>query len=245
MSPLNIISGKTGGPRRIGLYGLQGIGKTTWATCAPNPIILQTEDGAGDIDCDKFPLASSYSEVMKNLESLYVEQHAYKTVVVDSLDWLERIIWQEVCSKKNVTSIEDIGYAKGYTFALTQWREILEALSALRNERGLTIILVAHSKIEKFENPETESYDRYAMKLHKLAAAVVQEWCDEVLFATYKVYTKTTGEGLNKRAQGIGGDERVLKTREHPAYAAKNRLNLPEELPLVWSEYAQFLKGDK
>ena len=241
-----VVSGKNPAPRRVMLYGTHGIGKSTFAACAPKPVFLQTEDGLGEIDCDKLPLATTLNDAMNALSELYTEKHPYKTVVVDSLDWLERLIWAEVCRKRNVESIEDIGYAKGYIFALTQWREFLEGLSALRNDKGMTAILIAHARIERFENPETESYDRYVPRLHKLAAAVVQEWCDEVFFATYKVYTKQTEEGFNrKRSQGIGTGERIIRTQERPAHVAKNRLNLPEEMPLDWNAYAHYLTNEK
>ncbi|GAB4232403.1 MAG: hypothetical protein OHK0028_07840 [Deltaproteobacteria bacterium] len=240
-----VMSGKTPAPRRVMLYGTHGIGKSTFASCAPNVVFLQTEDGLGEIDCDKFPVATTFHEAMKALSELYTEPHPYQTVVVDSLDWLERLIWTEVCRKRNVESIEDIGYAKGYIFALTQWREFLEGLTALRADRGMTAILIAHARIERFENPETESYDRYVPRLHKLAAAVVQEWCDEVLFATYRVHTKQNDEGFNrKRTQGIGTGERIIRTQERPAHVAKNRLNLPEELPLDWNAYAYYLTNE-
>jgi hypothetical protein len=158
--------------------------------------------------------------------------------VIDSLDWLERLIWAQVCADRGVENIEDIGYAKGYTFALTYWREVLIALDWLRNGRAMMVILLAHAKIERFENPETEAYDRYSPKLHKLASAVVQEWCDEVLFANYRTYAKTSGEGFDKRAIGVGQGERIIRTTERPAHVAKNRCNLPDELPLDFRAYA-------
>jgi len=240
-----IVCGKTPAPRRVMLYGTHGIGKSTFASCAPKPIFLQTEDGLGEIDCDKLPVVTNFNEAMGALSELYTEKHPYQTVVVDSLDWLERLIWAEVCRKRNVENIEEIGYAKGYVFSLTQWREFLEGLSALRVDKGMTAILIAHARIERFENPETESYDRYVPRLHKLAAAIVQEWCDEVLFATYKVYTKQSDEGFNrKRTQGVGSGERIIRTQERPAHVAKNRLNLPDELPLDWNAYAHFMTID-
>ena len=240
-----VTSGKTPAPRRVMLYGTQGIGKSTFASCAPKPIFVQTEDGLGEITCAKFPLATTFADVMAALSELYTEAHPYQTIVVDSLDWLEQLVWSEVCRKQNVPNIEAVGYAKGYVFAITQWREFLEGLSALRNDKGMAIILVAHAKIERFENPETEAYDRYVPRLHKLAAAVVQEWCDEVLFASYRIFTKQSDEGFNrKRNQGIGTGERIIRTQERPAHVAKNRLNLPEELPLDWNAYAQYLTND-
>jgi hypothetical protein len=223
------------------LYGTHGIGKSTFGATSDRPVFVQTEDGLGEIDCARFPLALSYQDALKALEALDTEQHPYRTLVVDSLDWLERLIWAEVCRQRSVENIEDIGYAKGYVFALTPWREFLAGLDALRNDRGLVVLLIAHARIERFENPETDSYDRYVPRLHKLASPIIQEWCDEVLFATYKVYTKQTDEGFSrKKTKGIGTGERVLYTTERPSHVAKNRLNLPDELPLDWRAYAAF-----
>lgn len=238
-------SGKTPAPRRVLLYGIQGIGKSTFGAESESPIFVQTEDGLGGIDCDKFPLAKSFEDVMSALSELYTEQHPYRTIVVDSLDWLERLIWAEVCRKRRIESIEDVGYGKGYVFALTQWREFLEGLSALRGDKNMTVVLIAHARIERFENPETDTYDRYVPRLHKLASAVIQEWCDEVLFATYKVHTKQVDEGFNrKRTHGLGTGERVIRTTERPAHVAKNRLQLPDEFPLGWNNYTQFLNPE-
>lgn len=237
--------GRVAAPRRTLLYGTHGIGKSTFGAMAASPIFVQTEDGLGGIDCERFPLAAGYGDVLAALGALYAEPHEYRTLVLDSLDWLERLIWADVCAKRGVESIEDIGYGKGYVFALTNWREILAGLDALRNERGMEIVLIAHAQIERFANPETDTYDRYSPRLQKLASALVQEWCDEVLFATYRIHTKVTNEGFDrKRVQGVGTGERILRTTERPAHVAKNRLGLPEEIPLDYRIYAACCRGE-
>jgi len=241
----SIQKGRVQAPRRTLLYGVHGVGKSTFGAMAERPIFIPTEDGLADIECERFPLAEKYGDVLSALGALYTEEHEYGTVVIDSLDWLERLIWTEVCAKRGVESIEDIGYGKGYVFALTHWREVVSGLDALRNERGMGVILLAHAQIEKFNNPETDSYDRYAPRLHRMASAVVQEWCDEVLFATYRVHTKATDEGFNrKRIVGLGAGERIIRTTERPAHLAKNRLGLPEEIPLDHRVYAAFARGE-
>ncbi|MBP9034348.1 MAG: ATP-binding protein [Pseudomonadales bacterium] len=237
--------GKVAAPRRTLMYGVHGVGKSTFGSMAERPVFIQTEDGLGNIECERFPVAGKYADVIAALGELYTEAHEYRTVVIDSLDWLERLIWADVCQKRGVESIEDIGYGKGYVFALTNWREVLAGLDALRNERGMHVILIAHAQIEKFANPETDTYDRYSPRLQKLASALVQEWCDEVLFTTYRIHTKTTNEGFDrKRVQGIGTGERIIRTTERPAHVAKNRLNLPDEIPLDHNIYAAFARGE-
>lgn len=232
-------------PRRTLIYGVHGIGKSIFGAMAEEPVFIQTEDGLGNIACERFPLASRYADVVTALSELYREEHAYRTVVVDSLDWLERLIWTAVCESRGIESIEDVGYGKGYVFALTNWREVFTGLDALRNDRGMSVILIAHAQIERFANPETDTYDRYSPRLHKQASALVQEWVDEVFFATYAVHTKATDEGFGrKRVQGIGTGERIICTTERPAHVAKNRLNLPEEMPLDYRVYDTFLSRE-
>jgi hypothetical protein len=243
--------GKRLRPRKILLWGTKGIGKSTWATDAPDALVFRTEDGLDNIDCASMPLEprpfASYNEVQDAFKLVYTEAHDFKWLVMDSADWLERLIWQHVCQQRQVACLEDVKgpFMAGYKLALGPWRETLEALDALRNDRNMGIILLAHATIEKFQNPEAETYDRYTPRLHKWASEIVQEWCDEVLFATYKMHTTVTDEGFgNKRARAIGSGERILRTTERPAHAGKNRIDgLPLELPLEWSEFAKYIPG--
>jgi len=245
LSLLNAIHrGKQRMPPRIVPYGLEGIGKTTFAAGSPSPIFIPTEDGLSEIDCASFPLATKLSDVIEYLDSLRREPHEFQTVVIDSLDWLERLIWDELCREHNVSSIEKVdgGYARGYTHALTPWRQILGQLNALRSERNMAVIGIAHSKVERFEDPETSSYDRYTPRLHKHACGLVCEWADAVLFATRKMRVQSEDAGFNRKrgvAFGLGkdGGERILRTVGSPACVAKNRFSLPEELPLSWSAF--------
>lgn len=123
---------------------------------------------------------------------------------------------------------------------------IVDGLNLLRINRGMTVILTAHTQIKKFDNPDTDNgYDRYSPALHKFASALLQEWCDEILFATQKVHTKKVDESFGKdirRAILTGG--RVLRTSEKPAHLAKRRILMPDEIPLNYATYAAYVKGE-
>jgi hypothetical protein len=228
-------------PPRLLIYGTEGVGKSSTAADAPRPIFVPTEDGLGQIDCHAFPLATRFEDVISAMSVLATEEQEYQTVVIDTLDWLERLIWAKVCEDRGVKNIEDIGYQKGYVFALDFWRQVVDALDRLRTERGMCVVLLAHCKIEKFEDPESPAYDRYSPRLHKHANALVTEWVDAVLFATRKIVTRTEDQGFGqKRTIASGntrdGGERILRCIGSPACVAKNRYNLPAELPLSWNE---------
>ena len=245
-----IHTGKRQAPPRLLLYGIEGVGKSTFAAQAPKPIFLPTEDGLGEIDCASFPLAKQLTEVEESLPALAKEPHEYQTVIIDSCDWLERLIWDDLCRISNSTSIEKVdgGYGKGYIAALGFWRHILDLLDVLHKQRNMAVILIAHAKVERFEDPESTAYDRYSPRLHKQASALLTEWVDAVLFATRKFRTETEDAGFGRErtiAVGIGkdGGERILRTVGGPACVAKNRYNLPFELPLSWEAFVNALSN--
>ena len=235
-------------PPRLIVYGTEGIGKSTFASDAPSPVFIPTEDGLSEIDCAKFPLATSFDQVLTALQELLTEQHEFQSVVLDSLDWMERLIWDALCEQYHVTFIEQVGggFAKGYTHALTCWRQLLGLLDKLRTERGMLVICIAHSKIERFEDPEATGYDRYCPRLHKHAAGLLCEWSDAVMFASRKFRTQTEDAGFGRKraiAAPIGkdGGDRILRCVGGPSCIAKNRYQLPEELPLSWAEFVTAL----
>lgn len=235
-------------PPRILLYGIEGIGKSTWASKASKPIFVQTEDGLGQIDCERFGLCRQFGDVAQQLTWLAEAEHAYESVVVDSLDWLERLVWDSVCRRTNVANIEKAagGFAKGYVLALEEWREVVGLLDRCR-ARGMCVILLAHSKIERFEDPESPAYDRYSPRLHKHAQALLTEWVDAVLFATRRMVVKREGVGFEERAiaapVGAAGGERIIRTEGSPSCVAKNRYTLPPELPLSWAAVVEHISG--
>lgn len=216
------------------LYGTHGIGKSTFGAMAPSPVFIPTEDGIRDIDVPAFPLATSVADVFQAVSELASEDHAFQTVVIDSVDWFEQLCWQFICSQQGKESIAEVPFGRGYEQSAEMMRDLLRQLSKL----DMLVILLAHAKVEKFENPSANSYDRYSPKVHKHVNGTIQEWADEVLFANYKVYTRDVEEGFNRtRTLGIGQGDRVIYTTERPGHLAKNRLSLPDEIPLAFASY--------
>lgn len=245
MSLSNVIRGKQSRPPRLVVYGAEGVGKTTFGASCPSPILLPCEDGAAHVECDKFPLLKSYGEFIGAVEDLAKEDHQYGTLVVDTADWLERLLWADVCRREGKSSIEDFGYGKGYVVALGQWKEVLSALDYLRDEKGMAVVLLAHARIEKFHDPESDGYDRYTLKLNKHADAMVREWADAVLFAQKKQRVEKVGDGTMAKGKakpvGKDGGERVFRCESGPAAVAKNRFGIKGEIPMSWKALASHL----
>lgn len=236
MTLKDVVRGKIHKPIRALLYGPEGIGKSTFGAGAPAAIFLGAEEGTAQLDVVRFPRPESFAEVMDALRTLSTEKHEYKTLVVDTLDWLEPLIWSFICQRDGEKDIESYGYGKGYTAALDQWRVFIRALERVWSEKGMNVVLLAHAWIKSFKNPTGEDYDRYELKLNAKASGLAKEWCDAVLFAQYETYAKE--DKKTKRVRGVDTGARLIFTERRAAWDAKNRYSLPEQLPLAWSDFA-------
>lgn len=225
-------------PPRVVIHGPHGIGKSTFGANAPSPIFIPTEDGLTGIKVQSFPVAQSYDDIISALRALAREPHSYRTVVIDSADWAESLVWKATAEAHGMKSIEDFGYGKGYIFALDYWRKILTALDYLRTERKMASLILCHTDIRRFDSPETDPYDRYQLKLNARAGALVQEWADVVGFANHRVVIREKDAGFNKKvARGVSTGQRLIYYHERPAFQAKTRYPLPDSTPLSWADF--------
>jgi len=217
------------------IYGPEGIGKTTLAAQFPSPVFLDTEGGTHHLDVARFPAPKTWDDVTKTIAALASEPHEFRTLVVDTADWLEKLLIEEVCRRANKTSIEEFGYGKGYVVLAEEVTKFLASLNALL-ARGMHVLLLAHCRIAKFEQPDAAgAYDRYELKLTKQVGPLVKEWCDMLLFANY--FTKVAENDSGKK-RGVGGRERKLYTTHTAAWDAKNRHGFEENLPFEFASVA-------
>lgn len=228
-----VTRGKVARPARVLLYGVEGIGKSTFAANAPSPIFLGTEDGTAQLDVARFPEPHRWEDFYEAVKTLETDEHAFRTLVIDTLDWAEPLCWDAVCRDSGKKHIEDLGYGKGYVSAVDKWRGLLARLDGLRSRKGMHVVLLAHSLVKNFKNPEGDDFDRYQLKLHEKSAGLIKEWADAVLFSNHETLTETKGQ----RTRGVSTGARLLYTERRAAFDAKNRYDLPPELPLDWAEF--------
>lgn len=228
-------------PPKIIIYGGPKVGKSTLAAGAPSPIFIPCEAGIDSIDTAAFPLCTSWSDVLGCLESLATEEHEFRTVALDSLDWCEPLIWAAVAKAAGKGSIEDIGYGKGYIEAGKYWRELLDGLDWLRQQKAMTVVLICHDEQRKVEPADADGYDVSGLKLHKRALALVTEWADVIGYARCKKSVKS--EEGNKHARAVGLGVRVLTLGQNPAYLTGNRYGLPDEIDLSWTAFDAALQA--
>lgn len=241
MSLLNQVKkGKQVLPHLALFYGPDGVGKSTIGASAPNPIFFGPELGTMNLDVARFPSPQSWKDMFAACDSLLNENHDYKTLVLDSLDWIELLLHRDICMRDKVASMELAcgGYGKAYSEAFNEMTKLRDKLTELRMKKNMNILLICHSRVSEFQDPTTDvGYSRYELKLQDgkniSNRAMWREYVDSVLFCNFETFSK--GDG--KQARGVSTRERKMWTERSAAYDAKNRFGLPSELPLNYEAY--------
>lgn len=242
---LNDIS--TNKPRKpiMVIHGQEGIGKTTFAFTAPGCVFIPTEDGPGDLPINNIfgsekPKAESFGDVLEAISALFSQEHNYKTLVVDSLDALEKLIWKHVSEREGVASIEKVGggFGKGYIEAEKEWKDFWDGLAALRNKKNMAIICIAHSAIVTVNDPTQPAYEKYVLNLNKRAVSICTDTPDIVGFARWEIFTV---KDKDDRIRATDTNKRVLSLTPKPYYTAKNRYHMKEETELLWAAFVEAL----
>lgn len=240
MSKYSVTTGVQTAPVKTVLYGPEGIGKSTFASHFPDPVFIDTEGGTKWLNVARLPQPTSWAMLLDEVAEVRKGSVPCGTLVIDTADWAELLCIQAVCARAKVNGIEDFGYGKGYTYVKEEFAKLLDALEEVLNADH-NVVVLAHAAITKFEQPDAVgNYDRWGMKTSKQVAPLLQEWCDMLLFANYKTVVEKAGSGPNAKNKASGG-KRVLYTTHHACWDAKNRFDLPEEVPFDYASIADIL----
>jgi hypothetical protein len=238
---IKIERGVSRGAARVVLYGTEGIGKSTLAAQFPNPVILDTEDGTRQIDCARVR-CGDWMTLTGAMVDLGGNAQGFQTVVVDSVDWAERLGLEHMLRKDGKRSVEDYGFGKGFV----KIAEVMSAFLGMADnliDRGVNVVFVGHSTVKRTTPPDLdEGWDRYELKLSRQVAPLVKEWADALLFANYR--TRLV-EGADGRTRAKGGKERILFAERTAAWDAKNRYGLGAELPMSIEALAALFEGQR
>lgn len=241
---LEVTKGKVKQPVLMVLYGVESVGKTEFATKFPDPLFIDFEGGSERYDVARIR-PKNYWDLKKWLSD---EKNlaGYKTLVIDSLDWLERSIHEALCEKAKVAQIEELaGYGKWVSIVLNECSSFVDLLKSIREKTKVNIVMTAHYKIKTFNDPLTATpYDRYQMKLADNFSALIREWVDMVLFANFETYSKVNSSS-DKKGKGVGHGARIIFTEKRPSHDAKNRFSLPYQMPVDYNQLMNLVDSSR
>ena len=217
------------------LYGVEGIGKTTFAARWPEPLFIDVENGSWQLDVSRV-VPGSYAEFKNIIQQIAGDFHGFQTLVIDSADWLETMMIKHICMEAGINSIEkyEKGYGKGWNKLAEDWAQLLDQLDRIRLKKQMNILFVAHSRIKRYEPADDSGHDRYTLTMAEKSADVLKKWSDLTLFVKYDTFTVEEDGKVKVK----GGDKRVMYSKFHPCWDAKNRYGLPDKMPFEFDQIA-------
>lgn len=244
---MKTIKGKSAQPPRIIISGEHGVGKSTFAAQFPSPIALDLEGGLEMVGVERTPRIITYTQFLEALA--WVGQQKYRTLIIDSIDWLEALIQQDIAAQANVREVSEIPYGQGYKRVSAELSKLLEHLDRMNVENKLTIVMIGHVKITTFKDPLGADYDKYSLDLRDDFSRLLRDWADMVLFAQFEKFVRVEAATFGtKEGKATTTGRRIACTTQSPAYDAKNRYNLPAvmdfDFATIWGAViAEIKKG--
>jgi hypothetical protein len=225
---------------KIILYAPSGMGKTTLASMAPNPIFLGVDDGGRKI---RNPKTGAPVKAVPGIETFHDIRdvlHQYdlfpegSTVVLDTITKAEAMaepyVFATVKKESGQTAhnIEDYGYGKGYRHLLDAMRLLISDFDPLVR-RGVNVILLAQQGQATVANLEGTDYLEDGPKLSNAknysTRTEVCEWADHVFRIGHADITVVKANSKATKGKVSGTAERVIYTTKELHFLAKNRMN--------------------
>lgn len=250
---LNVRKANSNRPPRVVIYGIEGVGKTTLGAKAEKPVFITPEGGADHVlgadgqPVDEVSGIKTWDQLRGAVKSLITEDHNFKTLCLDSADWIEKLCHAKIIGTSKYDIIRaNGGYGAGYSESENLHRELIEDLSTLRDTKNMAIVVTAHYQVKEVKDPDmVHDYDSYQIKCHEKVSSLWREWSDALFFARFSTYTKKNEKDATAKARAIGDDTRVVYTTKRPAFQAKNRYNMPPEMEFTenfWNEFMVYAK---
>lgn len=229
-----ISKGKLSLPKRLLVHGAPGVGKSTFASGAPDVLFIDPEKRTDHLDVARVQ-PETWPEILQTLVEV-IKDKPCKTLVFSTLDFIEGMVQKHVIATNGGGNLIDVGggYGKGYQLAADEFKRLSNATEQLR-QAGITTVFECHSAVTPFNNPAGENYDYWAIKLDKRVRAIFMDRCDAIGFAMFDdVAHKKKGEN---KAKALTTGERILMFKHSAAHETKRGFDLPDEIELTWSAW--------
>lgn len=215
-------------PGKFIIYGAPGVGKSRLGASFPRPYFIRSEDRHDHLKVQASPIIDTWELLNETLDDLIRETHDFKTVIIDTVDSLEKVLHEKVLRGSGTTDIlhpKIFPFYSGFAKAAILFdTEILPKLQELNESKKMIPVLISHFNTDYVTHPELGQYPQYVPGADKRLAKKLFKWCDVMaMMDTVAVkkddIVKTSGQ-------------RILRFKSSFAALCKESYNLPETLEI-------------
>lgn len=165
------------------IYGRPKVGKTTFTATWNKPLILDLENGANDIECNRVR-----PRTLKELKDALTmpELKDYNTVVIDSLDIIYSLMERNTISilnkqlKTNYNYIGSFPMGAGWAHTKNSMKSwVFEYIIPIMQD-DKNVIFIAHEKSEVVKRQGKEDETKYGISLPGQTGTLITSLCDAI-----------------------------------------------------------------
>lgn len=239
------------------VHAVEKFGKTSFAAQIPGVIfgMPNSETGLQPLldsgllkDVPYMPPWETWEEVNDSIDFLTNNDHPYKALAIDTGNGIEKLLHDYVCRRDYGGTFDHKGflnYQNGFDVSAVEMKLFLGKLNKLREIRKVRPVMLVHTAVRDFKNPEGHNFGRFETEMHPKCWAVVKQWADIILFGNF--VTVVTEQG--GKPKGKGGQDRVFHTVRSAICDAGNRVGLTGEIDCgssaaeAWTNFTNAVKA--
>lgn len=207
------------------IYGPTKIGKSEWCSNAESALFISTEPGLNSLEVYQVPVAT-WDELLAICAEIADGNHAFKTVIIDTVDNAYKMCCEYVCKKYGAEHESDIGYGKGYSITNNEFHRVINKLAFL----PYGLYLVSHSQEIEIET-RTGKYTKVVPTLPEKARKIVLGLVDIILYCDIEIAPGPDNKQVARR---------VVRTKPHVHYEAGDRTKrLPDVIDLDYGKFVE------
>jgi hypothetical protein len=134
------------------IYGAPKTGKTTLATQMKGSLLLAFERGYNALPgviAQDITSWSEFRQVYRELKKPEVKA-TFNAVILDTVDIAADMCQKYICNQKDIESLGDLGYGKGWTAFKEEFNEVIRGLTQL----GYAVFFIGHHKEVTVTDPD-------------------------------------------------------------------------------------------
>lgn len=180
------------------LYGPGKIGKTTFGSQMPKPLLLAFEKGYNTIPNIQAADVSTWSEmkqILRQLKRPEVKQR-YQSIIVDTIDIAAAACQKYIIDQNNVDTLNQIPYGQGWV----QVKRELESTFRAVTQLGYAVLFISHDKDKTFKRQDGTEYNQIVPTLSNSYNEIIKNMVDIYGYAHLVIKEGIPGRALTLRS---------------------------------------------
>ena len=174
------------------------IGKTTFGSQMPKPLLLAFEKGYNAIPNIQAADVSTWSEmkqILRQLKRPEVKQR-YQSIIVDTIDIAAAACQKYIIDQNNVDTLNQIPYGQGWV----QVKRELESTFRAVTQLGYAVLFISHDKDKTFKRQDGTEYNQIVPTLSNSYNEIIKNMVDIYGYAHLVIKEGVPGRALTLRS---------------------------------------------